>query len=61
VRAADDAPQPPAADLPARPLQLTPEDTVTFTVDMHHHILPDFFWRATNEGDHPVGGIAPPP
>jgi hypothetical protein len=31
---------------------------VTFTVDIHHHILPDFFWRATNEGDHPVGGIA---
>ncbi|MBF9069358.1 amidohydrolase family protein [Streptacidiphilus fuscans] len=34
---------------------------MTFTVDIHHHILPDFFWRATNEGDHPVGGIAPPP
>jgi aminocarboxymuconate-semialdehyde decarboxylase len=41
--------------------QLTPEAAVTFTVDMHHHMLPDFFWRATNEGDHPVGGIAPPP
>jgi predicted TIM-barrel fold metal-dependent hydrolase len=34
---------------------------VTFTVDTHHHMLPDFFWQATNEGDHPVGGIAPPP
>ncbi|MGD0068033.1 MAG: amidohydrolase family protein [Streptosporangiaceae bacterium] len=34
---------------------------MTFTVDIHHHILPDFFWRATNTGDHPVGGIAPPP
>jgi len=34
---------------------------VIFTVDIHHHMLPDFFWRATNEGDHPVGGIAPPP
>jgi predicted TIM-barrel fold metal-dependent hydrolase len=34
---------------------------VTFTVDIHHHMLPDFFWQATNEGDHPVGGIAPPP
>ena len=34
---------------------------MTFTVDIHHHILPDFFWRATNEADHPVGGIAPPP
>jgi hypothetical protein len=34
---------------------------MTFTVDIHHHILPDFFWQATNEGDQPVGGIAPPP
>ena len=34
---------------------------MTFTVDIHHHMLPDFFWRATNEGDHPVDGIAPPP
>jgi len=34
---------------------------VSFTVDIHHHMLPDFFWQATNEGDHPVGGIAPPP
>ncbi len=33
---------------------------MTFTVDTHHHILPDFFWQAT-EGDDPVGGIAPPP
>jgi aminocarboxymuconate-semialdehyde decarboxylase len=33
---------------------------VTFTVDIHHHMLPDFFWQATNEGDHPIGGIAPP-
>ncbi len=33
------------------------------TVDVHHHILPDFFWRETNEqnGHGPVGGIAPPP
>ena len=37
------------------------EAAVTFTVDIHHHMLPDFFWRATNEGDHPVGGIAQPP
>jgi predicted TIM-barrel fold metal-dependent hydrolase len=30
-------------------------------VDVHHHILPDFFWQATN-GDHGVvGGIRPPP
>jgi predicted TIM-barrel fold metal-dependent hydrolase len=31
------------------------------TIDVHHHILPDFFWRATNEQHGPVGGIAPPP
>jgi aminocarboxymuconate-semialdehyde decarboxylase len=31
---------------------------VTFTVDTHHHMLPGFFWEAT-EGDYPVGGIAP--
>jgi 6-methylsalicylate decarboxylase len=37
------------------------EIAVTFTVDVHHHILPDFFWAATNEADHPVGGILPPP
>jgi len=31
----------------------------TLTVDVHHHILPDFFWRETNESDNPVGGIKP--
>ena len=29
-------------------------------IDVHHHILPDFFWRETNDGTHPVGGLAPP-
>ncbi|GAB3002051.1 amidohydrolase [Amycolatopsis acidiphila] len=33
---------------------------MTFTVDVHHHVLPDFFWQATNEAGHPAGGIAPP-
>jgi 6-methylsalicylate decarboxylase len=32
---------------------------MSFTVDVHHHILPDFFFRATNEAGNPVGGIAP--
>jgi 6-methylsalicylate decarboxylase len=32
-----------------------------FTIDVHHHILPDFFWQETNDGANPVGGIAPPP
>lgn len=31
------------------------------TIDVHQHLLPDFFWRETNEGVSPVGGIAPPP
>jgi 6-methylsalicylate decarboxylase len=34
---------------------------MSFTIDAHHHILPNFFWRETNDGAHPVGGIAPPP
>jgi predicted TIM-barrel fold metal-dependent hydrolase len=34
---------------------------MSFTVDVHHHILPDVFWRATNDAHNPVGGIAPAP
>ena len=33
---------------------------MSVTIDVHHHILPDFFWRETNDRAHPVGGIAPP-
>ena len=29
------------------------------TIDTHHHILPDFFWRETNSPHAPVGGLAP--
>ena len=29
------------------------------TIDTHHHILPDFFWRETNSAHAPVGGLAP--
>lgn len=32
---------------------------MSFTVD--HHILPDVFWRATNDAHNPVGGILPAP
>jgi predicted TIM-barrel fold metal-dependent hydrolase len=35
-----------------------PEDT-TLTIDTHHHILPDFFWQATENVHAPVGGLAP--
>src|SRR6195256_6323702 len=34
---------------------------MTFTIDVHHHILPDVFWRATNDAHNPGGGIAPAP
>ena len=34
---------------------------MTRTIDVHHHILPDFFFRETNDAHDPVGGIAPPP
>jgi predicted TIM-barrel fold metal-dependent hydrolase len=34
---------------------------MTLTIDVHHHILPDFFFRETNDAHNPVGGIAPPP
>src|SRR5260221_3788933 len=34
---------------------------MSFTVDVHHHILPDVFWRATNDAHSPVGGIMPAP
>ena len=36
----------------------TPEDT-SLTIDTHHHILPDFFWQATENAHAPVGGLAP--
>jgi 6-methylsalicylate decarboxylase len=34
---------------------------MSFTIDVHHHILPDVFWRATNGAQSPVGGILPGP
>jgi hypothetical protein len=30
-------------------------------IDVHHHMLPDFFWREINDQHAPVGGIAPAP
>ena len=29
------------------------------TIDTHHHLLPDFFWEATENAHAPVGGLAP--
>ena len=34
---------------------------MSFTIDVHHHILPDVFYRATNDAHDPVGGIKPAP
>jgi len=34
---------------------------MSFTIDVHHHILPDIFWRTTNDAHNPVGGISPAP
>jgi predicted TIM-barrel fold metal-dependent hydrolase len=36
-------------------------EIMSFTIDVHHHILPDIFYRATNDTHNPVGGIAPAP
>jgi len=30
-------------------------------IDTHHHILPDFFWKETDNSHSAVGGLAPPP
>jgi hypothetical protein len=31
----------------------------SLTIDIHHHILPDFFWQETENAHAPVGGLAP--
>ena len=31
------------------------------TIDTHHHMLPDFFWRETENEHAPIGGLAPLP
>jgi 6-methylsalicylate decarboxylase len=34
---------------------------MTPTVDLHHHVIPDFYWDASNEDGNAAGGINPPP
>ena len=34
---------------------------MAFTIDVHHHFLPDIFYQATNDAHNPVGGIKPAP
>jgi 6-methylsalicylate decarboxylase len=31
----------------------------SLTIDTHHHLLPDFFWQATENANAPIGGLAP--
>ena len=38
---------------------MTGNPDTSLTIDTHHHILPDFFWRETNDSHVPVGGLAP--
>jgi hypothetical protein len=33
---------------------------VSLVVDLHHHVIPDFYWEAPNEGGNAAGGITPP-
>jgi 6-methylsalicylate decarboxylase len=33
---------------------------MSLTVDLHHHVLPDFYWEASNEDGNAAGGINPP-
>ena len=30
------------------------------TIDLHHHVIPDFYWEASNEDGNAAGGINPP-
>jgi 6-methylsalicylate decarboxylase len=33
---------------------------VSSTIDLHHHVIPDFYWEASNEDGNAAGGINPP-
>jgi len=33
---------------------------MSVTVDIHHHVIPAFYWEASNEGGNAAGGINPP-
>jgi 6-methylsalicylate decarboxylase len=34
--------------------------SMTLTVDLHQHVIPDFYWEASNEDGNAPGGINPP-
>jgi aminocarboxymuconate-semialdehyde decarboxylase len=33
---------------------------MSLTVDLHQHVIPDFYWKASNEDGNAAGGITPP-
>jgi aminocarboxymuconate-semialdehyde decarboxylase len=33
---------------------------MTPIIDLHHHVMPDFYWEASNEDGNAAGGITPP-
>jgi aminocarboxymuconate-semialdehyde decarboxylase len=38
---------------------MTANRAAALTIDTHQHILPDFFWEATENDHAPIGGLAP--
>src|ERR1700681_4634770 len=38
---------------------MTSDQATSLTIATHHHIVPYFFWRETNDSHIPVGGLAP--
>jgi predicted TIM-barrel fold metal-dependent hydrolase len=44
---------------PHDPASVAHRENERLTIDTHHHMLPDFFWRETNDSHAPVGGLAP--
>jgi aminocarboxymuconate-semialdehyde decarboxylase len=33
---------------------------MSLTIDLHQHVIPDFYWEASNEDGNAAGGITPP-
>jgi predicted TIM-barrel fold metal-dependent hydrolase len=33
---------------------------MSHTIDLHQHVIPDFYWTASNEDGNAAGGITPP-
>jgi 6-methylsalicylate decarboxylase len=33
---------------------------MTLIIDLHHHVIPDFYWEASNGDADAAGGITPP-